>query len=182
MVPAADQSPHVESPVGARTFRCAECDFPITLRLEESPPECPRCGSERFAPGSIFSVDTAALPAPSLEDAPAWLTGMREALAGSGPHLAWEGGGDVETTFIRNGLTRIGRSFLAEVHLLDPTVSRRHALIHRSGRTCVVLDDHSLNGVFVRGERVDWRPLADGDEIEIGRFRLHFIEGAWDSA
>ena len=39
-----------------------------------------------------------------------------------------------------------------------------------------VLDDRSLNGVFVNGERVEWRVLADGDEIVVGRYRLHFLE------
>ena len=41
-----------------------------------------------------------------------------------------------------------------------------------------VLDDRSLNGVFVNGERVEWRMLADGDEIVVGRYRLHFMEVA----
>jgi pSer/pThr/pTyr-binding forkhead associated (FHA) protein len=39
-----------------------------------------------------------------------------------------------------------------------------------------VLDDRSLNGVFVNGERVEWRVLSDGDEIVVGRYRLHFLE------
>ena len=38
------------------------------------------------------------------------------------------------------------------------------------------LDDRSLNGLFVNGERVDWAPLADGDELEIGRYRLYVLE------
>jgi pSer/pThr/pTyr-binding forkhead associated (FHA) protein len=38
-----------------------------------------------------------------------------------------------------------------------------------------VLDDRSLNGVFVNGERVEWRALRDGDEIVVGRYRLHFL-------
>jgi pSer/pThr/pTyr-binding forkhead associated (FHA) protein len=41
-----------------------------------------------------------------------------------------------------------------------------------------VLDDRSLNGVFVNGERVEWRVLGDGDEIVVGRYRLHFLEAA----
>lgn len=136
----------------------------------------PRCGSERFERASIFSPDTAPLPAPAVEGAPVWLPCVQKALAAAGPHVAWESGEDIQTAFIRDGLTRIGRSFIAEIQLADPTVSRRHALIHRSGETCVVVDDHSLNGLFVSGEPVDWRPLRDGDEIEIGRFRLHFIQ------
>jgi pSer/pThr/pTyr-binding forkhead associated (FHA) protein len=38
------------------------------------------------------------------------------------------------------------------------------------------LDDRSLNGLFVNGARVEWAPLADGDELEIGRFRLYVLE------
>ena len=38
------------------------------------------------------------------------------------------------------------------------------------------LDDRSLNGLFVNGELVEWAALTDGDELEIGRFRLHVLE------
>jgi pSer/pThr/pTyr-binding forkhead associated (FHA) protein len=44
-----------------------------------------------------------------------------------------------------------------------------------------VLDDRSLNGVFVNGERVEWRVLHDGDEIVVGRYRLQFLEAATDA-
>jgi pSer/pThr/pTyr-binding forkhead associated (FHA) protein len=56
----------------------------------------------------------------------------------------------------------------------DPTVSRRHALVVRQADGVRVLDDRSLNGVFVNGERVEWRALRDGDEIVVGRYRLVF--------
>ena len=72
----------------------------------------------------------------------------------------------------------IGRSLAADVRFDDPTVSRRHALIVRQADGVRVLDDRSLNGVFVNGERVEWRALADGDEIVVGRYRLHFLEVA----
>jgi pSer/pThr/pTyr-binding forkhead associated (FHA) protein len=39
-----------------------------------------------------------------------------------------------------------------------------------------VLDDRSLNGVFVNGERVEWSTLADSDEVVIGRHHLHFVD------
>ena len=55
--------------------------------------------------------------------------------------------------------TRIGRSLAADVRFDDPTVSRRHALIVRQPDGVRVLDDRSLNGVFVNGERVEWRVL-----------------------
>ena len=41
-----------------------------------------------------------------------------------------------------------------------------------------VLDDRSLNGVFVNGERVEWRALGDGDEIVVGRYRMTFVSVA----
>jgi predicted RNA-binding Zn-ribbon protein involved in translation (DUF1610 family) len=172
---ASTADPRVGSEVPG-TFRCAGCGFPITLRPGEHAPACPRCGSERFERSSLFSSETAPLPAPPVEREPAWLPSVREGLVASGPHLAWDSGEAIETAFIPYGVTRIGRSFLARIQLVDPTVSRRHAMIHRSGDTCVVLDDHSLNGVFVARKRVDWRPLEDGDEIEIGRFRLQFVQ------
>ena len=57
-------------------------------------------------------------------------------------------------------------------------MSRRHALIVRQPDGVRVLDDRSLNGVFVNGERVEWRELLDGDEIVVGRYRLTFLEVA----
>ena len=57
----------------------------------------------------------------------------------------------------------------------DPTVSRRHALIVRQPDGVRVLDDRSLNGVFVNGARIDGRLLQDGDEIIVGRYRLSFL-------
>jgi pSer/pThr/pTyr-binding forkhead associated (FHA) protein len=76
---------------------------------------------------------------------------------------------------LQEGWTRLGRSLAAHVRFDDPTVSRRHALIQREGRAIRVLDDRSLNGVWVNGERVDWRELGDGDELTIGRFRLYVV-------
>jgi pSer/pThr/pTyr-binding forkhead associated (FHA) protein len=59
---------------------------------------------------------------------------------------------------------------------VDCTVSRRHALVHNDGSSCTLLDDHSLSGVFINGDRIDWRPLGDGDELELGAFRLYFVD------
>ena len=62
------------------------------------------------------------------------------------------------------------------MRLDDPTVSRRHALVVLTETGDLrALDDRSLNGLFVNGERVEWAPLDDGDELEIGRFRLHVL-------
>ena len=78
---------------------------------------------------------------------------------------------------LERGWTRIGRSVTADIRLDDPTVSRRHALIVWEGQKPLrVLDDRSLNGLFVNGESVDWGRLLDGDELTVGRFHLHAIE------
>jgi pSer/pThr/pTyr-binding forkhead associated (FHA) protein len=58
----------------------------------------------------------------------------------------------------------------------DPTVSRRHALIVRGPDGVRVLDDRSLNGVFVNGDRVEWSTLQDGDEVLVGCHSLRFVE------
>ena len=41
-----------------------------------------------------------------------------------------------------------------------------------------MLDDRSLNGVYVNGRRVEWSPLADGDEIVVGRHTIHYMDTA----
>jgi pSer/pThr/pTyr-binding forkhead associated (FHA) protein len=73
---------------------------------------------------------------------------------------------------IAEGVSRIGRSLVADVRFEDPTVSRRHALLVRRGDELLVLDDRSVNGVFVNGERVADCPVRDGDVITIGRHTL----------
>ncbi len=83
---------------------------------------------------------------------------------------------ELVTYALQREWTRIGRSLAADIRFDDPTVSRRHALIVRQPDGLRVLDDRSLNGVFVNGERVEWSTLADGDEIVIGRHHLHFVD------
>ena len=102
---------------------------------------------------------------------------VRDTLEGSTQYLAWREGDDVRIVPLEREWTRIGRSLAADVRFDDPTVSRRHALIVRQPDGVRVLDDRSLNGVFVNGERVEWRVLSDGDEIVVGRYHLHFVDG-----
>jgi hypothetical protein len=71
------------------------------------------------------------------------------------------------------GWSQIGRSRSAAIRLDDPSVSRRHALLVRTPREQLrIIDDRSLNGLYLNGERIDWAQLDDGDELLIGRFRL----------
>jgi pSer/pThr/pTyr-binding forkhead associated (FHA) protein len=81
---------------------------------------------------------------------------------------------------LQEGWTRVGRSLSAHIRFDDPTVSRRHALVYRDDEGARILDDRSLNGVFCNGERIELAELEDGDEIEVGRFRMFFLSLAAD--
>ena len=106
---------------------------------------------------------------------PDWLDEAREALVTSGDYLAYEDDARVRVVSLQEGWTRVGRSLSAHIRFDDPTVSRRHALIHCQDGGARILDDRSLNGVFVNGSRVDMRELVDGDQINVGRFCLHYV-------
>jgi len=93
---------------------------------------------------------------------------------GPGDYLCMQDAHEVMAVPLVRGRTRIGRSLSADVRFEDPTLSRRHALIIRDPDGVRVLDDRGLNGVFVNGQRVDWSPLADGDEIRVGRHTLSY--------
>ena len=99
-------------------------------------------------------------------------------LPGPGRFLAYLEEEDTIRLFeIETGWTRIGRSAAADIRLDDPSVSRRHALIvSETPKSLRVLDDRSLNGVHVNGEAVEWARLCDGDELEIGAYRLFALE------
>jgi hypothetical protein len=130
----------------------------------------------RLQAGSIFGDHALAEPSAVPDaDEPSWLAEARAALVEPGDYLAYDDGDRVRVCALQEGWTRVGRSLSAHVRFDDPTVSRRHALIHREDDSVRILDDRSLNGVFLNGERVDWHQLADGDQITIGRFDLHYI-------
>jgi hypothetical protein len=70
-----------------------------------------------------------------------------------------------------------GRHPDSEIFLDDVTVSRRHAEILRVGDRYVVRDVGSLNGTYVNRRLVEEATLEDGDELQIGRFKLVFLHG-----
>jgi len=78
---------------------------------------------------------------------------------------------------LENETTRAGRHPDSDIFLDDITVSRRHAEIQRSGEGYRVRDAGSLNGTYLNRERIDDAPLANGDELQIGKFRLVFFAG-----
>jgi len=73
--------------------------------------------------------------------------------------------------------TVAGRHPESDIFLDDVTVSRRHAEILRSGNDYTVRDVGSLNGTYLNRERVEDAPLRDGDELQIGSFKLVFVHG-----
>ncbi len=75
-------------------------------------------------------------------------------------------------------ITRAGRHPDSEIFLDDVTVSRRHAEIEHQGGGYVVRDAGSLNGTYVNRERVDEHTLENGDEVQIGKFKLVFFAAA----
>ena len=74
-------------------------------------------------------------------------------------------------------VTTSGRHPDSDIFLDDVTVSRRHAEFHRESGTFTVRDVGSLNGTYVNRERVEAATLSNGDEVQIGKFRLVFIAG-----
>ncbi|GEP48353.1 FHA domain-containing protein [Microbacterium saccharophilum] len=77
-------------------------------------------------------------------------------------------------------VTTVGRHPEADIFFDDVTVSRRHAEITRTGNTFELVDQRSLNGTYVNGERVDRAALSDGAELRIGKFRLNFFVSPLD--
>jgi predicted nucleic acid-binding Zn-ribbon protein len=162
---------------GAGSFRCEECGFAVALHELDEVPGCPQCGGRKFKRASMFmgTSTTQELDQVPAVSEPEWLTEARDALVSNGEYVAFELDDHVRVMPLQDGWTRIGRSLSAHIRFDDPTVSRRHALLHRDRSGARVLDDRSLNGVFLNGQRIDWRELEDGDEIAIGAFRLYFM-------
>jgi FHA domain/Zinc-ribbon containing domain len=163
---------------GTGTFRCTDCDYPVSLDAVDELPTCPNCGGTEFVRASLFTTaQTSIVEMPNDTDDQTWLEELRDGLGEPGQYLAYRTPNDEIVTFaLQREWTRVGRSLAADIRFDDPTVSRRHALIVRQPDGLRVLDDRSLNGVFVNGERVEWSTLADGDEIVIGRHHLHFLD------
>ncbi|MEX0151903.1 MULTISPECIES: FHA domain-containing protein [Microbacterium] len=79
-------------------------------------------------------------------------------------------------------VTTVGRHPEADIFFDDVTVSRRHAEITRQGAAFEIVDQRSLNGSYVNGERVDRSALVNGAEVRIGKFRLNFFVSPVDLA
>ncbi|MGH9190401.1 MAG: FHA domain-containing protein [Acidimicrobiales bacterium] len=153
---------------------------------------CNQCG-HRNAEGANFCSSCGGLLEPEMGDettvtfAPveASADGVEEELSvtlgelgESTAVLVVKRGPNAGSKFVLNsGVTTAGRHPDSDVFLDDITVSRRHAEIVASHAGYTVRDAGSLNGTYVNRERIEEGPLANGDEVQIGKFRLVFFSG-----
>ena len=156
---------------------CVGCGYSIALEVDDELPRCPACGETRFRRASLFesrTLDTEAISPAAAP--PTWLEEVRSRIDPASRYLAYEEDSEPVVFELEAGWTRIGRSSAADLRLDDATVSRRHALVVRTPENELrALDDRSLNGLFVNGDKVEWTALAAGDELEIGRYRLYVL-------
>ncbi|MDX6505817.1 MAG: hypothetical protein QOG06_461 [Gaiellaceae bacterium] len=149
---------------------CPECGF----QNPEAANYCARCGAllVKDEPGS----ETTMSYTPEEVEEGAALT--LEDLGAEGPALVVRsGGGRAGETFALQGeSTTIGRSPDCGVFLDDVTVSRKHAILVEADGRFRIEDQGSLNGTFVNRKRVETAALDDGDELQIGKYRLTFLK------
>ena len=148
---------------------CPECGF----QNPEAANYCSKCGAllAKDEPG----VETTMSFTPEEgED----LSAMAEEDFGvTGPALVVRsGGGRAGETFApKSERATIGRSPDCEIFLDDVTVSRRHAVLVQREGEFYVEDQGSLNGTFLNRRRIETGRLEDGDELQIGKYRLSFL-------
>ena len=147
---------------------CPECGF----QNPEAANYCAKCGAllvkdEGGETTMTFVPDEGELTLDALDD-----------LGLKGPALVVRsGGGRAGETFVPDGeRTTIGRSPDCGIFLDDVTVSRRHAVLVTSGGTFTIEDQGSLNGTYVNRKRIETAQLSDGDELQIGKYRLTFLQ------
>lgn len=146
---------------------CQECGF----QNPESANYCSRCGA-LLVKGEPPVETTQALGPDDVGDL------LHDEVGGiDGPALVVRtGGGRAGETFRPVGQrTRIGRSPDCEIFLDDVTVSRNHAVLVEQDGAWVVEDQGSLNGTFVNRHRIDSARLQNGDEVQVGKYRMTFI-------
>jgi pSer/pThr/pTyr-binding forkhead associated (FHA) protein len=146
---------------------CQECGF----QNPESANYCSRCGA-LLTKGEPVDETTQALTADEFGDLDHAEMGGIE-----GPALVVRaGGGRAGESFRPAGArTRIGRSPDCDIFLDDVTVSRNHAVLIEDGGSFTVEDQGSLNGTFVNRKRIESVKLENGDELQIGKYRMTFI-------
>jgi pSer/pThr/pTyr-binding forkhead associated (FHA) protein len=152
-------------------MHCPECGFVNG----EGANYCQKCGAFLAGVGEPSDATTAQY---QLDDESGELRPVDPEQAPAGGVLVIRaGGGRAGETFELSGdRIAIGRSPEADVFLDDVTVSRNHALLVRR-RDGLYLDDlGSLNGSYVNRHRIESHKLQAGDELQIGKYKLTYLE------
>ena len=127
---------------------------------------------------SVFRADFLADAEPAAPEQPAGgVSGMDTLPPGSALLVVRRGPNAGSRFLLDRPTTSAGRHPDSDIFLDDVTVSRRHAEFRRDSGEFVVVDVGSLNGTYVNREPVDTAVLANGDEVQIGKFRLVFLTG-----
>ena len=117
-----------------------------------------------------------------LQDAPGpyddIVVDLDEIAAGTAILVVRSGEEEGDYFVLSSAVTTIGRHAESTIVLDDITVSRRHSEIHKTEGRYLVKDAGSLNGTYVNQERVDVAELRQGDELQVGKFHLVFLESA----
>ena len=139
---------------------------------------CSSCGAPLDVRGEEHTITL--LPAEDVADPSGDVAiDVDEIPAGSGVLLVKRGPGAGSRFVLDEMVVSAGRHPESDIFLDDVTVSRRHAEIVRQNDRYIVRDVGSLNGTYVNRERIETEaPLNNGDELQIGRFKLVFLRGS----
>ena len=151
---------------------CPECGFVVT----DGANYCQRCGAYVAARDEARDDVTTATYVIDEQTGELRPVDVGDVAAASGALVIRAGGGRVGQSFPLEGerLT-IGRSPDAEIFLDDVTVSRDHAVLVRRSGAWYLDDSGSLNGTYVNRRRIDSHKLEDGDELQVGKYKLAFL-------
>ena len=147
---------------------CPECGF----QNPEAANYCSNCGS-LLVREEADEATMAFTPEHAEEEGQAEL----EDFGIKGPALVVRSGGGMAGQSFQpgEGRTLIGRSPECEVFLDDVTVSRRHSVVAHGDSGFTIEDLGSLNGTFLNRSRIERGVLENGDEVQIGKYRLIFL-------
>ncbi|MTD43303.1 FHA domain-containing protein [Conexibacter sp. W3-3-2] len=151
---------------------CPECAFVNA----EGANYCQKCGAYIGATGTAESGESQTATYRVGETGEFIPVDLDDVVAQGAALVIRAGGGRVGESFPLDGERHsIGRRPDSAVFLDDVTVSRDHALVVRRGADWHLDDLGSLNGTYVNRQRIESQRLADGDELQIGKYKLTFL-------